>query len=174
MTGEIKGYNRPPQMPAHLTERGDAVDSNPVPLLIRLFTWLLFVRAGANLLFALIVGLAPDSSVANYVTAHFDSLPRQLAPEAVFYISAALYGFVGWRWYRRDWRARWAAMFLSGAAAARTIVVIAADRASGNPTPLTGSQQAALALSTFLNLVICGYLAFYPGMAQAFKEAPWD
>jgi len=174
MPGEIKGYHRPPQMPDHLPERGDAVERDQAPLLIRLFTWLLFFRAGANLSFALIVGFAPDSGAANFVIMHFDSLPRQLSPEAVFYISAALYGLVGWRWFSRDWRARWVAMFLSGATAVRTLAVIAADQASGNPTPLTGGQQAALALSVFLNLTICGYLAFYPGMAQAFKETPWD
>jgi hypothetical protein len=25
-----------------------------------------------------------------------------------------------------------------------------------------------------LNVLICLYVAFYPGMEQAFKETPWD
>jgi hypothetical protein len=29
-------------------------------------------------------------------------------------------------------------------------------------------------VSIAVNLIICGYLAFDPGMAQAFKETPWD
>jgi hypothetical protein len=32
----------------------------------------------------------------------------------------------------------------------------------------------SLVVNTLLNLTICGYLAFYPGMAQAFKETPWE
>jgi len=174
MPQEIKGYVRPPEMPAHLNERGDAIDRIQVPLLIRLFTWLLFLRSGINLLFALIVGLAPDSGVANYITLHFDVLPRQMPPEAVFFISAFLYGLMGWRWYSRDWRARWVVMFMSGATAVKTLVDLAADHATGNPTPMTDSQQLALTMSVAFNLLICGYLAFYPGMAQAFKETPWD
>jgi hypothetical protein len=174
MPQEIKGYVRPPQMPAHLSERGDAIDRVQVPLLIRLFTWLLFLRCGINLLFAFLVGLAPDSDVAKYVALHFDVVPPPMPPEAVFFISALLYGVAAWRWYSRDWRVRWAVMFLSGATAIKTLVNLAADHATGNPTPLTDSQQLALTLSVAFNLIVCGYLAFYPGMAQAFKETPWD
>jgi hypothetical protein len=35
-------------------------------------------------------------------------------------------------------------------------------------------MQMELIANVGLNLLICGYLAFYPGMAQAFKETPWD
>jgi hypothetical protein len=94
--------------------------------------------------------------------------------EAVFYLSAFLYGLTAWRWATRDWRARWVVMFLSGATAAKMLVNFAADRASGNPTPLTQGQELGLFTSIVVNLLICGYLAFYPGMAEAFKETPWD
>lgn len=83
MPQEIKGYVRPPQMPDHLSERGDAIDRVQAPLLIRLFTWLL-LRCGISLLFAFLVGLAPDSDVAKYVALHFDVVPPPMPPEAVF------------------------------------------------------------------------------------------
>jgi hypothetical protein len=39
---------------------------------------------------------------------------------------------------------------------------------------MTPSQQLSFTLSVGINLLICGYLAFYPGMAQAFRETPWE
>jgi len=161
-------------MPSHLKERGDAVERHKTPFLIRLFTWVLFFRCGINLLFALIVGMAPESTVAIYIATHFDALPPQISAESVFLISSAIYGFIGLRWYSRDWRARWVAMFITGATALRTMVLVLADKAAGNATPMTEGQQFTLVASTVLNLIICGYLAFYPGMAQAFSETPWE
>ena len=155
-------------------ERGDYVERHKIPALIRWFIWLLAFRSAVNLIFALIVGLAPDSDVAKYVAINFDAWPKQMPPEAVFYVSAFLYGMTAWRWASRDWRARWAVMFMSGATAAKMLVNFAADRAAGNPTPMTQSQELALLTSVVINFMICGYLAFYPGMAEAFKETPWE
>jgi hypothetical protein len=63
-------------------------------------------------------------------------------------------------------------MFMSGASVAETAANLFGSWAAGQPIPLTGPQQAALALTMALNLLICCYLAFYPGMAQAFDESP--
>ena len=126
-------------------ERGDYVERNKLPLLIRLFVWLLVFRSAANLIFALIVGLAPDSArLTIFVAANFDAWPKQMPPEAVFYISALLYGVTAWRWYSRDWRARWVVMFLSGATAAKMLANYVADHAAGTPTPMTPGQQAVV------------------------------
>jgi hypothetical protein len=156
------------------TERGDWVDPVKLPVLIKLFVWLLVFRSAANLIFALIVGIAPDTAVANFIATNFDSWPRQMPPEAVFFVSAFLYGLTAWRWYSRDWRARWFVMFLSGASAAKMLANYATDHLSGLPTPMAPGEQVSYFLSIAVNLIICGYLAFYPGMAEAFKETPWD
>ena len=156
------------------TERGDWVDTVKLPALIKLFVWLLVFRSAVNLIFALIVGLAPDTTVANFIATNFDAWPRQMPPEAVFYVSAFLYGLTAWRWYSRDWRARWFVMFLSGATAAKMLANYATDHLSGLPTPMAPGEQVSYFLSIAVNLIICGYLAFYPGMAEAFKETPWD
>jgi hypothetical protein len=37
---------------------------------------------------------------------------------------------------------------------------------------MTQGQGMALLMGVAGNFLICGYLAFYPGMAEAFKEMP--
>lgn len=177
MPEKIKGIvSTPIEMPAELRERGRspatrAVDQ--VPLLIRLYTWYCFLRAFACLSFAFIEGLAPESPLAIFLASSLNSIPKQVSPEAYFFIFAGLYGLIGWRLLMRDWRARWAAMFFHGAIAARTIILIAADRAAGDP--IIPSQLAEfLLLSSVINIIICLFLAFYPGMDQTFKETPWS
>ena len=58
----IRTYVPQAQQKKPSTERGDWVERHKLPVLIRLFVWLLVFRAAANLIFALIVGLAPDYS----------------------------------------------------------------------------------------------------------------
>ena len=170
----IRTYVPQTEQKGPATERGDWVDRVKLPVLIKLFVWLLVFRSAVNLIFALIVGLAPDTAVANFIATNFDAWPRQMPPEAVFYVSAFLYGLTAWRWYSRDWRARWFVMFLSGATAAKMLANYATDHLSGLPTPMAPGEQVSYFLSIAVNLIICGYLAFYPGMAEAFKETPWD
>ena len=196
MPNEIKGIVRPPmEMPAHLQGQRSqmAVRKAPkveVPLLITLFAWYCFLRAALFVIFALMVGLAPDSVAAQFVASHFNPVPPPrppeygmhystslipaIPPEPVFYALAILYALIGWRWISRDWRARWGAMFASGATAAKIAIDWMADRAAGDPTPLSPMQNQAIALAIVWNVLICCYLAFYPGMREAFKETPWE
>ncbi len=207
MANEIKGIVRPPmKMPAHLQgQRSQLAERKArkveVPLLITLFAWYCFVRSALFLVFALIVGIAPDSSTGQFVAGHFNPVPPPrppaygmhystsvipaIPPEPVFYVLAILYGLIGWRWITRDWRARWGAMFVSGATAAKIAIDWMADRAAGSPTggsmpgdPMATAGSAfhgqAIAFAILWNLAICSYLAFYPGMSEAFKETPWE
>lgn len=170
----IKTYVPQPQQKGPVRDRGKIIERNPLPFLIRMFVWLLVFRCLVNLVFGLTIGLEPDSSAAAFITVTFDPWPKQVSAEAMFYISALIYGVMAWRWYSRDWRVRWVVMFMSGATAAKMLANFAADRAAGTPTPLTPGQQLSFMMSVGINLLICGYLAFYPGMAQAFKETPWE
>lgn len=170
----IKTYVPQKTQAGPVRERGDYVERHKLPTLIRWFIWLLVFRSAVNLLFALTVGLAPDSTAAQYILANFDPWPKAVSAEGLFYVSALIYGVMAWRWYSRDWRVRWVVMFTSGATAAKLLVNFAADRAAGNPTPMTQGQELALLLSVGINFLICAYLAFYPGMAEAFKETPWE
>jgi len=129
---------------------------------------LLVFRSAANLIFALIVGLTPDAAAAKYVTENFDAWPRQIPPEGVFYIKALLYALVAWRWYSRDWRARWFVMFLSGATAAMMLGNYVADHLSGSPRQMASGETVALFVSIAMDLIICGYLACDRHLSQAF------
>ena len=170
----IKTYVPQKMQTGPVRERSDHVERHKLPTLIRWFIWLLVFRSAVNIIFGLTLGLAPDSSAANYILANFDPWPKKVSAEGVFYVTALFYAVMAWRWYSRDWRVRWALMFIAGATAAKMLVNFAADRAAGNPIPMTQGQEQILLLSVGVNLLICGYLAFYPGMAQAFKETPWD
>jgi hypothetical protein len=180
MGQEIKGIVRPPmKMPAELlgqrSERAvTKIPKKRVPLLITLFVWYCFLRAAAFLVFALIEGLAPDSSAAVFLATHFDPAPVRLPAEAAFFILTILYGMIGWRWLMRDWRARWGAMFLSGATAASAVVDLLADRAAGNPGDLVPTAHQPSLAGIVFNVLVCCYLAFYPGMDEIFRETPWN
>jgi hypothetical protein len=155
-------------------ERGDYVERHKIPTLIRWFIWLLVFRCVVNIVFGLTIGMAPDSSAAAFITTNFDPWPKSVSAEGIFYVTALIYGVMAWRWASRDWRVRWGVMFASGASAAKMTINYMADRAAGMPTPMTPAQQASLFMSIGLNIMICLYVAFYPGMEQAFKETPWD
>lgn len=170
----IRTYVPQKQQTGPVTERGDYIERNRLPTLIRLFVWLLVFRSALNLIFALTIGLAPDSGAAAFIATNLDPWPKQLSAEGMFYISALIYAVTAWRWYSRDWKVRWVVMFMSGATAAKMLANFAADRAAGMPTPMTENQITSLFVSVTINLAVCAYLAFYPGMAQAFKETPWD
>jgi hypothetical protein len=180
MAQEIKGIVRPPmKMPEELLGQrsGRAIRQTPkvqVPLLITLFAWYCFLRSASYIVFAMIEGLAPGSTTASFLSTHVDPVPPPIPAEGAFFVLAILYCMVGWRWFSRDWRARWAAMFISGANVAGIAINLFADRAAGGSTALTPAQQQATAVAVALNVLICCFLAFYPGMDQAFKETPWD
>ncbi|HTB96356.1 MAG TPA: hypothetical protein VK716_05075 [Terracidiphilus sp.] len=169
----FKGNVRPPiEMPDHVLQRPKNVAAKvEVPLMIQIFAWYCVVRTVCFLTFALIVGIAPDSPTAASVIEHFDRFPRSMPPEGIFYIFTFLYGMTAYRWFRRDWKARWITMFVTGAGAAQTLVNVIANRMAGNPDGLPPGAEGMLIVGCLFNLLICCYLAFYPGMDQAFDES---
>jgi hypothetical protein len=189
MAGEMKGIVSPPlKMPAHLRERHRPPQKKD-PLLLRLITCILVVRALAFLLLAFVLWSFPDSAVGTYLVAnsdfffkrprHFESVEQiqQSAQDFLmigFLLAGIVYSIVAWKWLTRFWLARWGTMFLAGATLLKTGINLIADRASGADTEFTAAQTQALLVSSILNLAIVLYLAFSPGVAEAFKETPWD
>lgn len=182
MAQEIKGNVRPPmEMPAEVYGQRSKlakVKSHKVevPLLITLFAWYCVLRATMFLVFALIVGIVPTSDAAVFLVTNFDHVPKSVpaSPEAVFYIQTLLYGLLAWRWFRRDWRARWFAMFMSGYYAVRSLILLVALESVAGKLEVFPVLRNLLVISIVLNGLICAYLAFYPGMEEAFKETPWS
>ena len=172
MAPKIKGIvPTPMQMPEHLKERGDYVERR-IPPLIVVFVVLCFWRAFFFALGASILGIAPGSKAAQLVNTYFNPRLPHISAEFFFIVAAIVYAAVGWGWQRRDPHIRWATMFITGATAAYTFVLFFAAKASGVPSTRTDGQHAELAASTLLNLFICAYLAFYPGIDQVFEETP--
>lgn len=189
MAGEMKGIVPPPlEMPAHLRERHRPPEKKD-PLLLRLITYILLLRALVFLLLAYILWSFPDSAIGTYLVAssdfffkrprHFESVEQiqQSAHDFLmigFLLVGIVYSIVAWKWLTRYWLARWGTMFLAGATLLKTGINLFADRASGVDTQFTPAQTQALLVSSVLNLAIVLYLAFSPGVAEAFKETPWE
>ncbi len=140
--------------------------------MIVVFVVLCFWRAFFFMLGATILGIAPNSKAALFVNTYFDPRLPHISAEFIFFVAAVLYAVAGWGWISRSWLIRWITVFLTGATAARTFVLYFAGKASGVSSMRTDSQHAALVVSTLINVFICAYLAFYPGMDQVFSEAP--
>jgi hypothetical protein len=191
MAGEMKGIVPPPmQIPAHLRERHrQRPPQKKDPLLLRVITYILILRALAFLTLAFVLWTFPDSDFGTYLVAnsdfffkrprHFESVEQiqQSAHDFLmigFLLAGIVYSIVAWKWLTRFWLARWGTMFLAGATLLKTGIYLAADRASGVDTQFTAAQSQALVLSSILNLAIVFYLAFSPGVAEAFKETPWE
>ena len=161
----------PQDIREYVPSYGNEQEEN-VPPGIRAFGWLCFIRAGLDFIFGLLVGFAPKSVRSVFVTVMFAGRIPNVPAEAEFYIFGFLFAFVGWKWLDRYWWIRWVAMFLSGALAVRILVFILADNASAahgkflNPT-----TELELGVVAAFNLLVCGYLAFYPGVAEAFKDS---
>jgi hypothetical protein len=176
MAQQIKGIVPPPfQMPAELQRERSRlavkqVAKAEVPLLITLFAWYCFTRAAGDLVFVVLARLAPESPVTTFVIAHFDPVSPPFPPEFAFLVLALLYIMVGWRWITRDWRARWAAMFISAITAASSAYQWITDRPIAIPAPGAPGIHQAPVISLVVNVAVCCYLAFYPGMADSFKE----
>ena len=176
MAQQIKGIGPPPyRMPADLQgERRrlalKQAAKPQVPLLITLFAWYCFIRGAADFAIAILARLSPDSPIVAFATAHLNPIPPPFPPDFVFLVLGLVYVMVGWRWITRDWRARWAAMFLSAVTAASCAYQWVADRPVASPAMKALGVPESPLFALILNLAICCYLAFYPGMADAFQE----
>lgn len=181
MDKPIKGIVRPPmKMPAALqgqrSKRAIAQRANEtMPLAILLYAWFCFVRAAVFLAFGMIIGLSgADAAPSVFLATHFDAYPRLIQPEIIFYLLALIYGVIGWRWFIRDWKARWLAMMFTGLNLTTVLGSLLAYRMAGIEVTMAPMQKEALVISVAWQILVLCYLAFYPGMEQAFQETPWE
>jgi hypothetical protein len=169
---DIKGVVKPPYLPPEGLEREE--DTRPIeelPPAIKAFAWICAGRSIIDFIFAFILVFAPGSNLAHFLGDTFGSRFKYVPPLMEFLVSGFVFGFIAKRWLARDWRIRWISIFLTGAFALRSIVLLLADRAVLGPGRVISPQkQAEMVMHAVFDLLICAYLAFYPGMAQAFKE----
>jgi hypothetical protein len=139
------------------------------------------LRAAIFLVFASILGSHPSSNFASLLIDHSRSLiPFEVHESAghvaadllakAMVVTAILSTIVSVMWFVRYWRIRWVTMFYAGASVFRTVLYFITDKAAGITTPLAPGQRAAMTLACAVTLFVLCYLAFYPGVAQAFED----
>ncbi len=172
MPYDIKGVVKPPYLPPEGLERQEIITpEEKIPAGIRAFAWICAGRSIIDFIFAFIMIFAHGSSVAVFLGETFGSRFKLVPPMAEFLVSGFVFGFIATKWLSRDWRIRWISMFLTGAFAVRSIVLLLADRAVLGPgRVIYGPRQTEMVMHAVFDLLICAYLAFYPGMSQVFKE----
>jgi multisubunit Na+/H+ antiporter MnhC subunit len=152
-----------------------------LPIPIAIVGGIYALRAAMFLLFASIVASNPSSDFAVLLIGHSRSLipfqvhevngqvPADLLAQAMV-VTAIVSIVVSVMWFVRYWRIRWITMFYAGVSLFRTLLYFASDKAAGLSTQLAPDQKQALSLACAINLFILCYLAFYPGVAQAFEK----
>lgn len=190
----MKGITPPPFGMPSQPKQAKKTSSESDPLLIRIFSWYLVMRAALFLIAALFLFGPVDNPLTSFLVGHAALFARRLpittndsngtasiqsylGGYCVFF--GLLYGLTAWRWIVRHWLARWALMFLAGATAIKVILAVALPDASlyvlggipvGNPIPLSSLQLGLLVVSACLNLTIFFYLMFYPGVEKTFER----
>jgi len=102
--------------------------------------------------------------------------PEQLAQEqrefvmVYLFLMTVLTSVVGFMWWNRSWKVRWAAMFYAGAFVAKAAVGLFAGWASGVGNRLTPSESSALVIALGVNGFIFCYLAFWPEVGKWFDN----
>ena len=171
MPYDIKGVVKPPYLPPEGLERQKiAKPEEKLPPAIRAFAWICTGRSIIDFLFAFIVIFSSNSDLAQFLGDAFGSRFKLIPPAVEFLVSGFVFALIAWKWLSRDWRIRWISMFLTGAFAVRSIVLLLADRATMQGRVISSNKSAEMIMHAVFDLIICAYIAFYPGMAQAFKE----
>ncbi|HVU48767.1 MAG TPA: hypothetical protein VHD85_21750 [Terracidiphilus sp.] len=152
-----------------------------LPLAIAILGWFYMARAVIYLVFALILFSQPDSGFAGTLIQYSGFLvpfrmhrTQGLIPVGLFAealaATAILSVVVGGMWLARYWRIRWITMFYAGASAARTLIYVVTGAAGGLTGVITPEQKQAMLAGCAVNILIFCYLAFYPGVEQAFED----
>lgn len=162
-------------------ERGKARSSGEAPIGITVITWFYFVRGCACLIFASLLFSRSNPGLVDWFAGHSRAMvPFQVRATASLPVTNLLAEglvimgifsvIVGAMWMVRYWRIRWITMCYAGVALGRTALFFVSDKAAGFSTQLSTEQKQTLVISSVANLVILCYLAFYPGVAQAFEN----
>jgi hypothetical protein len=164
------------------------------PLFVRLMCVYLLIRAGVNLLLALVPWSDPDSSVASFLNARpalvFSLLPREVQPTLaagvgsmgayaqglpiIFMLFGLIYLASAWKLWNLDkfWVSiiRWGMMFQSGAIVLKTMIRLSARYVGEAEAPLSDETRAALIIFVTWNLVIFFCFAFIPRVEDAYDS----
>jgi hypothetical protein len=158
-----------------------APGAKAVPLSLNIITGFYFLQAVIYFVCAGPLLTNPDSNFSKWIVLNANAIipftmthrhPEMFAKlvgQAMLFM-AAISLVVGMMWVFRSWKIRWVTMAYAGGRVLRTGVYLFAGVASGVGSNLTPDSQAILIFSCCIDALICGYLAFYPGVREAFEK----
>jgi len=182
----------PFEMPSDLIPVSKAKSQQP--FFVKLMCVYLLIRAGVNLLLALVPWGDSDSGVASFLNARpalvFSLLPREVQPTLaagagsmgayaqglpiIFMLFGLIYLASAWKLWNLDkfWVSliRWGMMFQSGAIVLKTMIVLSARYVGAAEAPLSDAARAALVIFITWNLVIFFCFAFIPRVEDAYDS----
>jgi hypothetical protein len=190
MPTQFPGSVPPPwKIPEERLGKAKSYDS-PRPVMVTVVACYLCIKALVYLICALNVSGSNDSAFSSFLIAHghfvFHELPPPFMPfrgaadfsekaylsllPVAFAVVGIFSGVAAFFLYMLNYWVRWITMFVTGATAVKTILYLAANQIGGETIPLTAEMITSILIGVGANLVICLYLAFYPGVAEAFEK----
>jgi hypothetical protein len=153
------------------------------PLAISCIQWFYFFRACVCFVLGSVLLSYPSSGPAVWLIAHarilvpFTITGTEAAPlinllAETFFILSIVSAVIGVMWLMRSPVIRWITMCYTGALLARTALYFVAIGATAPWVLLSLHQKQVLLTGAVVNLLIFGYMAFYPGVEQASESAP--
>jgi hypothetical protein len=189
-----------PPKPVYVPVSQRDLPKSSVPMSLNIITGLFFVRALVYFILGSKLSTDPDSDFSQRLTTMSGlMIPFPIAHrqprEFVIMVGDALLAFaalsliIGILWLVRWWIIRWVTMCYAGGMVLRVAIKFFAGAASGVHTGPLGTNlvgggrfsglamglssdeiTTALLLSCAINLLIFCYLAFYPGVKEAFEK----
>jgi hypothetical protein len=182
---EVEGTAPPavvqPPKPAPVPVSQRDLPKSSVPMSLNIITGLYFVRA----VFYFVLGgkliSDPNSDFSQWlvslsgvlipftITHRHPEMFVKLVGEAMV-VTAILSLGVGIMWLLRSWKIRWITMAYAGGMVLRTSVHYFAGAASGVGSGLSPDLTAIVIFGCAINTLVFCYLAFYPGVKEAFEK----
>ncbi|MFZ0305937.1 MAG: hypothetical protein WAL75_24845 [Terracidiphilus sp.] len=170
-----------PPKPAPVPVSQRDLPKSIVPMSLNIITGLYFVRAVVYFALGGKLLSNPNSDFSQWlvsmsgviipftITHRHPEMFVRLVGEAML-VTAALSVVVGGMWLFRSWKIRWITMAYAGGMVLRGGVHYFAGVVSGVGSGLTADQDTILFFGCVINSLIFCYLAFYPGVKEAFEK----
>jgi hypothetical protein len=152
------------------------------PLAVTTIQWWYFFRACAYFVLGSILLSYPSSQQASWLVAHSRILmPFQISATAAaplinliaetFFVLSIVSAILGTLWLKRSAAVRWITLCYAGLSLTRTVLYFVAIGNLVTKTVLTTNQTAVLLAGAVINLLIFGYVAFFPGVDEDSQQS---
>jgi len=151
------------------------------PLSVTVIQWYYFFRACAFFALGSVLLSYPSSAEAAWLIAHsrilipFTIHATEAAPlinvvAENFFVFSTASAVLGVLWMMRSQSVRWITLCYAGALLTRTVLWFVPVDGLVPRAVLTTNQTAVLLIGTVINLLIFGYVAFFPGVDEESRQ----